>query len=165
MHLWPQWRLRKRRSPWCTATGEEPTLVIEEPVRLKGLAAVQPPAKEQTHMPTVPVCEAAIVAVAADTTGKQGRLVGPLLSIEELNDMVPTQDAQLNTIALRWFRDTSEGEGDKRFDPAVKLIDLSLTRSHMIGAIGTDNAGEDYSWTTNEKTGQWVRQVLASNVC
>ena len=75
-------------------------------------------------MPTVPVCEAAIAAVAADATGIQGRLVGPLVSIEELNDMVPTQDAQLNTIALRWFRDTSEGEGDKRFDPAVELIDL-----------------------------------------
>ena len=116
-------------------------------------------------MPTVPVCEAAIVAVAADTTGRQGRLVGPLLSIEEVNDMLPTQDAQLNTIALRWLRDTSEGEGDKKFDPPVKLIDLSLTRTHMIGIIETDNAGEDYSWTANEKTGQWVRQVLASNVC
>ena len=108
-------------------------------------------------MPTVPVCEAAIVAGAVDTTGKQGRLVGPLLSIEELNDMLPTQDAQLNTIALRWFRDTSEG--DNIFDPAVKLIDLSLTRTHMIGVIKTDNAGEDYSWTMHEKTGQWVRQV------
>ena len=44
----------------------------------------------------------------------------------------------------------------------MKLIDLSLTRSHMIGVIETDNAGEDYSWTTNEKTGQWVRQVCWS---
>ena len=114
--------VEKEEVPVVTGPGEEPTLVIEEPVREKGLSAVQPPAKEQTHMPTVPVCEAAIVAVAADTTGRQGRLVGPLLSIEEVNDMLPTQDAQLNTIALRWFRDTSEGEGDKRFDPAVKLI-------------------------------------------
>ena len=113
-------------------------------------------------MPTVPVCEAAIVAVAADTTGRQGRLVGPLLSIEEVNDMLPTQDAQLDTIALRWFRDTSEGDCNERFDPAVKLIDLSLTRTHMIGVIKTDNAGEEYSRTTHENTGRWVRQVCWS---
>ena len=51
--------VEKEEVPVVTGPGEEPTLVIEEPVRENGLAAVQPPAKEQTHMPTVPVCGAA----------------------------------------------------------------------------------------------------------
>ena len=32
----------------------------------------------------------------------------------------------------------------------------------LIGVIKTDNAAEDYSWTTHENTGRWVRQVCWS---